>query len=61
MNGYIGFYNGKRVVVMAKTQLEARDEVAKQLKVPPKKQHMISVVLCERADGSQVVHSTGGL
>lgn len=56
LNGYKAFYDRKVVEVHAETSLKARDEAARVLKVPAKKQYMISVVICERADGSQVVH-----
>lgn len=47
--GYVCFYNGKRVEVYADTTFQARQQVAKMLKVPPKKQYMITVVLAERS------------
>ena len=56
LNGYVVFYNGKRLEIYAATSYAAHQEAAKQLKVSPKKEHMISVCLCERA-GEQVVHS----
>ena len=49
--GYVAFYQGKRVEVYAETLYAAHKQVAAQLKVPAKKQHLISVTLCERADG----------
>ena len=58
MNGYICFYNGKRVEVRAPTQYAAQQEAARLLKVPAKKQYLITPVLAERADGSVVTHST---
>lgn len=46
--GYVCFYNGKRVEVYADTTFQAQKQVAAMLKVPPKKQYMITVVLAER-------------
>lgn len=56
MNGYKAFYNGKEIEVHADTLYQAQQKAAKVLKVPPKREYQISVHLCERADGSQVVH-----
>lgn len=55
--GYVAFYQGKRVEVYAPTLYAAHKKVAEQLKVPAKKEHLISVTLCERADGSEVIHT----
>ena len=57
MYGFKAFYNGKSVDVHADTLLQARQKAAELLKVPPKKEYMISVVLCEK-DGQTVNHST---
>ena len=56
MNGYVGFFRGKRTEVYADTSYGAVQQVAQLLNVPPKKQHEISVVLAEKA-GEQVVHT----
>jgi hypothetical protein len=55
--GYVCFYQGKRVEVYAETTFGAQNKVAAQLHVPAKKQYLISVNLCERADGSEVIHT----
>lgn len=57
MNGYICFYDGKRIEVYAETAYKAQLEAIKQFNPPKSKKHLISVVLAERADGSQVVHT----
>ena len=57
MNGYVCFYNGKRVEVYAETSYKAQLQAAALLKVPAKRQHQISVTFCERSDGSEVVHT----
>ena len=49
---YNAFYNGKKGQVYAESSLAARDEVARLLRVPPKKRHMITVMLAD------VTHST---
>ena len=55
--GYVCFYNGKRIEVYAPTVLAAQKKVAEQLKIPPRKQYLISVTLCERPDGTEVIHT----
>ena len=64
LNGYVCFYNptnhssgAKRVEVYAATMFDAQKKAAERLKVPPKKQYLISVNLCERADGTEVIHT----
>jgi hypothetical protein len=49
---YDAFYNGKKGFVYASSSYAAQQEVARLLKVPPKKQHMITVML------AGVTHST---
>ena len=60
MNGYIAFYNGKRIEVHADTLWAAQQTAIAQLRPPKSKQHMVTVMLAEK-DGQQVTHSTGGL
>jgi hypothetical protein len=55
--GYVARYQGKRVEVYAPTAFAAQKKVAEQLKVPAKKQYLITVTLCERPDGSEVIHT----
>jgi CRISPR/Cas system CMR-associated protein Cmr5 small subunit len=55
--GYVAFYQGKRIEVYAETLYAAQKKAAEQLKVPAKKQYLISVTLCERADGTEVIHT----
>lgn len=57
LNGYVCFYQGKRVEVYAETVLAAQKKVAAELHVPSKKEYLISVNLCERPDGSEVLHT----
>ena len=54
MNGYKAFYRGKTIEVYAATSYEAQKKAATIFKA--KKQYEVTVVLCERADGSQVTH-----
>ena len=58
MNGYIGFYKGKKYEVYAESSYAAQEKLAKQLKV--KKSWQVNVMLCEK-DGVQVVHSTSSI
>jgi hypothetical protein len=55
MNGYLAFYKGKKKEVYAATSYEAQTLAAKLFKVKEKKQHEVTVVLCEK-DGKQVIH-----
>ena len=57
MNGYVCFYGSKRLEVYAETTYKAQQKAAVILAVPTKKQYLISVTLCERANGEQVVHT----
>ena len=59
MNGYSAFYKGKKIEVRAETSFKAQEEAARRFKA--RKSYEVSVVLCERADGSQVTHSTAGI
>ena len=57
MNGYKAFYAGKAIELYAETLLAAKVKAVAAFKVRPKKAHMVSVVLCEKA-GETVTHST---
>lgn len=57
MNKYKAFYRGKQTEVSAKTSLQAQLRAADHFKA--KKSYEVTVVLCERADGSTVIHSAG--
>lgn len=56
MNGYVCFYNDKRIEVYANTTYEAQMLAAKQLKVKDKNQYKITVVLAEK-NGEEVIHT----
>lgn len=53
MNGYVGFYRGKRAETEADTSYEAQKQLATILKA--KNSWEVSVTLAEK-DGEQVVH-----
>lgn len=57
MNGYVCFYNGKRIEVHANTTLEALGKAMEQFKPPKSKRHMVSVVLAEK-DSESIVHAS---
>ena len=61
MNGYVCFYNSKRIEVRAPNLWEAKQEAETQFQILERKRkvrsHMISVVLCERSDGSEVAQT----
>lgn len=54
-NGYIALYKGKKREVRAATAYAAEQAAAKLFDVPPKQSYKVSVYLCERADGSEVM------
>lgn len=56
-NGYKAFYSGKQQDVYADSLYEAKTKAIAHFKAPRSKQHMVSVVLCEK-DGETVTHST---
>jgi hypothetical protein len=55
MNGYITFYKGKTHEVWAATSYDAQQKAAQFFKA--KKSYDVTVVLCERKDGSTVEHT----
>ena len=55
MNGYVCFYNKKRIEVYANTSYEAQQKVIEQEKVPKSKRYAVSVTLAEK-DGKPVTH-----
>jgi hypothetical protein len=61
MNGYICFYNGKRIEVKAETSGDARIEAKKLLKPRKSRRYQVSVHLAERYDDNgkviPVVHT----
>lgn len=56
MYGFVCFYNSKRIEVYAPSMYAAKLKAIEQFKAPKSKSHMVSVVLAERPDGSEVVH-----
>lgn len=53
MNGYVCFFKGKEIEVMAETSYAAQKDAAVQFGT--KKEYMVTVVLAEK-DGKQVTH-----
>ncbi len=53
--GYKAFYNGKTADIHADSLYAAKLEAITAFKAPKSKQHMVSVMLCEK-DGQQVTH-----
>lgn len=58
MNGYKAFWRGREIEVYAPTSYAAQLEAARIFKA--RKSYEVSVIICERADGSAVLHSTAG-
>jgi len=57
MYGYKAFYNGKSIELYAESLFAAKQKAVAAFKVSAKKQHMVSVVLCEK-NGEVVSHSS---
>ena len=55
LNGYVCFYNRKRIEVYAKSSYAAQMEARDILKVPASKTYLISIVLAEK-DGKEITH-----
>ena len=56
MHGYAAFYNGRQADIYATSLSDAKRQAVEYFRVPPKKAHMVSVMLAEKPDGSPVVH-----
>lgn len=56
LNGYMAFFKGKTVEVYAESSYRAQMKAAQHFRA--RRPYDVSVVLCERADGSVVTHST---
>lgn len=54
--GYICLFRSKRTEIYAKSVLAAKQEAIIEFKATRKQEHEVSVHLCERPDGSAVVH-----
>lgn len=54
-NGYKAFYRNKTIEVYAESSYQAQQKAAVLFKA--KKSWEVTVVLCERADGSTVIHT----
>jgi len=55
LNGYVASYKGKQMDVYADSSLHAQQQAAVSFKA--KKSYEVSVYLCERCDGSEVVQT----
>lgn len=60
MNKYLCFYNGKQWEVTAESLYAAKLKAIKIICPPRSKEHMISVVLCEK-DGKSIEFPTASL
>jgi hypothetical protein len=56
-NGYVAFFNGKRLEIRASSLYAAKLEAIKQFKAPKSKEHLVSVTLAELSNGQPVVHT----
>jgi hypothetical protein len=55
--GYKAFYGGREIEVYAASLYAAKLEAIRFFAVKKNKEHLVSVILCERADGSTVTHT----
>ena len=54
-NGYIAFYNNKKIELFAESLYSAKLKAVAKMRVPKSKQHMVSVVLAE-INNNPVIH-----
>ena len=54
--GYKAFYGGREIEIYAATLYAAKLEAIRFFCVKKGKEHLVTVILCERADGSEVTH-----
>jgi len=57
MNGYIAYYNQRRIEVYAETSYRAQQDAVARFRAPKSKRHLVHVVLVEQ-DGKPVTHTT---
>lgn len=55
--GYVGFFDGKHHDFYAASLYAAKQQAIAFFKPSKKKEHLVTVQLAERADGSEVVHT----
>lgn len=60
MNGYIFFFNGKQVEIMADSLYAAKLKAIEHFKPAKSKLHMVHGMLAEK-NGEQVIHSTASI
>lgn len=60
-SGFKGFFEGRECEVYASSLWEAKQKATAIFKPSKKKAHMVHVIVCERPDGSPVIHSTTGI
>jgi hypothetical protein len=60
-NGYVYFYNGKRIEVYASSLSAANDKAVAHFKPPKSKRHMVHGMIAEDKDGKPVIHSTASI
>lgn len=56
MNGYIAFYDQRRLEIYADDYFKAKEMVLAQWKVPLHRRHLVTVLIAEK-NGEQVEHS----
>ncbi len=56
--GYMGFFNGKQIELYASSLYQAKVKATEHFKPRKSQAHMVSVIICERADGAVVLQST---
>ena len=59
-NGYIAFFNNRKVEVYADTRFKAQELAVAHFKPAKSKRHMVHVVIAE-SQGQPVIHSTASI
>lgn len=54
--GYIGFFNGRRHELYAKSKLDALEQFITFFKPAKSKRHLVHCEVAERPDGTEVIH-----
>jgi hypothetical protein len=55
--GYVGIYNRQQIEFYAPSLYAAKQQAVKYFRPPKSKEHMVSVYLAERQDGTEVTHT----
>jgi VCBS repeat-containing protein len=57
LHTYAAIYGCSRIEVQGKSLYDAKKAAVRILKVRPSKEHMMSVMLVKKADGTEITHT----